>query len=256
MSLAKQIRVFILLFILLTVAVGTWQTRARTTSWKRALNVVVFPINADGKLQTAEYIRTLGDDSFEDIRVFMRDEARQYGISLINPVDVYIGPEVDAIPPPPPVGGSVPRVMLWSLQLRYWAWRHGEHPILKPDVRIYALYHHPSTAQRLTHSVGLQKGLIGVANLFATRRMNTDNNIVITHEVLHTLGASDKYDLASNQPIFPVGYAEPQRSPLYPQEFAEIMGARIPISQSRSVAPQALDMVLVGPQTALEIGWQ
>lgn len=254
--MAKKIRVAVLLFILLTVAVGTWQARARTTSWKRALDVVVFPINADGTPQTAGYIGTLGDDSFDDIKRFMRDEAQQYGISLINPVDVYIGPEVEAIPPPPPLGGAVPAVMLWSLQLRYWAWRHGEHPILKPDVRIYALYHHPSTAQRLGHSVGLQKGLIGVANLFAIDRMTTDNNIVITHELLHTLGASDKYDYASNQPIYPVGYAEPELWPLYPQEFAEIMGGRIPLSESTSAAAQGLDMVLVGPQTADEIGWR
>jgi hypothetical protein len=256
MTLAKQIRVTILLFVLLTVAVGTWQSRARTTSWKRALNVVVFPINADGMPQTEAYIRTLRDDDFDDIKRFMRNEARQYGINLINPVDVYIGPEIDAIPPLPPVSGSIPVIMLWSLELRYWAWRHGKHPILKPDIRIYALYHHPSTAQQLEHSVGLQKGLIGIANLFAIKRMTSDNNIVITHELLHTLGASDKYDPVSNQPVYPVGYAEPELSPLYPQEFAEIMGGRIPVSQNSSVAPKALDTVLVGPQTADEIGWR
>ena len=254
--MAKKVRIFLLLFVLLTVAVGSCQTRFRMASWKRALNVVVFPINADGAPQTTAYISALGDESFEDIREFMRDEAQQYGINLINPVDVYIGPEVGEVPPPPPVGGSIPSVMLWSLQLRYWAWRHGEHPILKPDIRIYALYHHPSTAQRLAHSVGLQKGLIGVANLFAINQMTTDNNVVITHELLHTLGATDKYEPVSNQPIFPVGYAEPELSPLYPQEFAEIMGGRIPISPDRSIAPKALDMVLVGPQTAFEIGWR
>ena len=86
--------------------------------------------------------------------------------------------------------------------------------------------------------------------------MTTDNNVVITHEFLHTLGASDKYEPQSNQPIFPVGYAEPQLSPVYPQQFAEIMGGRIPISPNRSIAPKALDMVLVGPQTAVEIGWR
>ena len=253
--MAKKVRIFLLLFVLLTVAVGSCQTRFRMTSWKRALNVVVFPINADGAPQTTAYISALGDESFEDIRRFMRDEAQQYGINLINPVDVYIGPEVGEVPPLPPVGGSIPSVMLWSLHLRYWAWRHGEHPILKPDIRIYALYHHPSTAQRLAHSVGLQKGLIGVANLFAVSKMTTDNNVVITHELLHTLGASDKYEPATNQPNYPVGYAEPERSPLYPQQFAEIMGGRIPVSPHSSNAPKALDMVLVGPQTALEIGW-
>jgi len=254
--MAKKIRIGILLFILLTVAVGSWQARVRTTSWNRALDVVVFPVNADGTAQTAEYIRRLGDEAFEPIRTFMRDEAREYGIALLNPVDVYIGPEVDAIPPAPPVGGSVPMVMLWSLKMRFWAWRHGEHPILRPDVRIYALLYHPSTTQRLDHSVGLQKGQIGVAKLFAVPHMTAENNIIIAHELLHTLGATDKYDLGSNQPLYPSGYAEPESSPLYPQEFAEIMGGRIPLADNHSIAPQTLDLVLVGPDTAREIGWR
>ena len=254
--MAKKIRIAVLLFVLLSVAAGTWQARLRTTSWKRALNVVVFPINADGKAQTDAYIRNLGDESFEPIRTFMREEARHYGVALLNPVDVYIGPEVNALPPSPPVGGSVPSVMLWSLRMRFWAWQHGEHPILKPDVRIYALLYHPSTTQRLEHSVGLQKGLVGVAKLFAAPHMTAENNIIITHELLHTLGATDKYDFATNQPVYPVGYADPELSPLYPQDFAEIMGGRIPLSEQQSAAPAALEAVLVGPATAVEIGWR
>jgi hypothetical protein len=254
--MAKKIRIALLFFVLLTVAVGSWQARVRTTSWQRALNVVVFPINADGKGETAAYIRSLSDESFEPIRTFMRDEAQHYGVSLLNPVDVYVGPEVHAQPPSAPVGGSVPRVVLWSLHMRYWAWRHGDHPVLEPDVKIYALLFHPSTTQRLTHSVGLQKGLIGIAQLFAVSHMTAENDIIITHELLHTLGATDKYNLANNQPLYPAGYAQPEVTPLYPQEFAEIMGGRIPVSAEKSVAPQTLEQVLVGPETAHEIGWQ
>jgi len=254
--MAKTIRVTLLLFVLLTVAVGTWQARVRTTSWQRALNVVVFPINADGKNETDAYIRSLNDETFEPIRAFMRNEAQHYGVSLLNPVDVYIGPEVDAVPPSAPVGGSVPEVMLWSLQMRFWAWRNGEHPILEPDVKIYALMFHPSTTKQLGHSIGLQKGLVGIAKLFAVPHMTAENNIIITHELLHTLGATDKYDFANNQPLYPAGYAEPEITPLYPQQFAEIMGGRIPISADKSVAPQMLDAVLVGPETAGEIGWK
>lgn len=254
--MAKKFRVALLLFVLLTVAIGSWQARVRTTSWERALNVVIFPINADGKNETETYIRSLSDETFEPIRTFMRTEAQHYGVALLNPVDVYLGPQVYAVPPSAPVGGSVPRVMLWSLHMRYWAWRHGKHPVLEPDVKIYALLFHPSTTRQLTHSVGLQKGLIGIAKLFAVPQMTAENDIIITHELLHTLGATDKYDFASNQPLFPAGYAEPAVTPLYPQEFAEIMGGRIPVSADRSVAPETLEQVLVGPETAQEIGWR
>ena len=56
------------------------------------------------------------------------------------------------------------------------------------------MYHDPSTLQTVPDSHGMQKGLIGVVHAFAQRPMAGTNNIVITHELLHTLGATDKYD--------------------------------------------------------------
>ena len=95
----------------------------------------------------------------------------------------------------------------------------------------------------LPHSVGLRKLLLGVAHVFANRRQQPVNNVVIAHELMHTLGATDKYDPANNLPIFPQGFAEPDREPLYPQRFAEIMGGRIPISAAtrRDSAGSAID---------------
>jgi hypothetical protein len=77
----------------------------------------------------------------------------------------------------------------------------------------------------------------------------------MAHEVLHTLGATDKYDPATNLPIFPIGYAEPGRAPLYPQDKAELMGGRVPQSPRDAEIPQDLNRVVIGPATALEIGW-
>jgi hypothetical protein len=81
------------------------------------------------------------------------------------------------------------------------------------------------------------------------------NNIVIAHEFLHTVGASDKYDLRSGAPLFPIGFAERDRTPLYPQEQAEIMAGRRPLSAHEWEMPRSLRQVLVGPETALEIRW-
>jgi len=77
--------------------------------------------------------------------------------------------------------------------------------------------------------------------------------VVIAHEFLHTLGATDKYDRASAQPLAPDGLAEPDRSPLYPQKKAEIMGGRIPRTEDDAVVPQSLKYVVIGPLTAQEI---
>jgi len=40
--------------------------------------------------------------------------------------------------------------------------------------------------------------------------------VVIAHELLHTVGATDKYDPATNESSLPEGYAEPDKIPLFP----------------------------------------
>jgi hypothetical protein len=77
----------------------------------------------------------------------------------------------------------------------------------------------------------------------------------MAHELLHALGATDKYDLQDDQPIAPDGFAEPERQPLYPQSFAELMGGRIPVSRTEATTPESLQQVLIGAKTASEIGW-
>jgi hypothetical protein len=85
--------------------------------------------------------------------------------------------------------------------------------------------------------------------------MTGSNNIVITHEMLHTLGATDKYDPSSGAPLFPNGFADPTRNPLYPQEKAEIMAGRRALSTQDAQMPANLGAVVVGPATAAEIRW-
>ena len=75
-------------------------------------------------------------------------------------------------------------------------------------------------------------------------------------ELLHTLGATDKYDPQTLQPIHPDGYAEPNRQPRHPQALAEIMAGRIPVAEGRAEEPDSLADTLIGPQTAIEIGLQ
>ena len=77
----------------------------------------------------------------------------------------------------------------------------------------------------------------------------------MAHEMLHTLGATDKYDPVNDAPRFPDGYGNPGQLPLYPQMFAELMAGRRMLSPNRWEQPDSLDQVVVGPATALEIRW-
>ena len=101
----------------------------------------------------------------------------------------------------------------------------------------------------------MRKGRYGSVKAYTLASMKAENLIVFTHELLHVLGATDKYILSSGEPIYPQGYAEPNKRPLFPQQRAEIMGVRIAINSFSSVMPASLDQCKIGRQTAEEIGF-
>ncbi len=251
----RTIRITILLLILFFVGMNTWLTQLRSTDWDESLWVVVYPVNGDNSPVTQKYIGTLSRDTFRSIESFLDDEANRYGMAISDPVTVRLAEQVADRPPLPPVNGSTLSVMLWSLKLRYWAFRNDNFDGPKPDVQMFVVYHDPDTHNTLRHSLGIQKGMIGVVNAYAGRSLAQRNNVVIAHEFLHTLGASDKYDRANNQPIYPDGYAEPDRTPLHPQRKAEIMAGRIPLSDHQAVMPKSFAASSIGAKTAHEIRW-
>jgi hypothetical protein len=250
----KAIRVAILLFILAFVALGTWLAQARSTDWNNSLWVKVYPINADGSDVADRYIASLTVEDFTGIEKFVARETERYGRSVERPLRMELGQPVKSQPPVIDPGAGVFSIMTWSLKLRWWASRTaGDQDRISPDVRIFVRYHDPEDAYILENSVGLQKGMVGVVNARASRRHAGANNVVIAHEFMHTLGASDKYDIASGLPLAPDGLAEPDRQPLYPQRRAEIMGGRIALAENDAVVPKSLQYVVIGPATASEI---
>ena len=250
----KAIRITILLLVLFFVSVSTWLTQSRSTDWNNSLWLKIYPINGDRNDEVERYIANLALEDFESIETFVAREIRKYGRNLDRPVRVELGQPITAQPPVLGEAPSLPGIMLWSLKMRWWArkvTRDQDDPA--PDVRIFARYYSPREGVMLENSVGMQKGMVGVVNAFADRHQTQSNNVIIAHELLHTLGATDKYEPASGQPVFPAGYAEPERAPLFPQRYAEIMGGRIARSQDDAMMPMSLRYVVIGPETAKEI---
>jgi hypothetical protein len=250
----RAIRIGILLFALLVVSVSSWLTQSRSTDWNNTLWAKVYPINADGSAESTSYIGNLKESDFSSVEKFLAREVRKYGHDLDRPLHVELGREIRAQPPAIGDHQSVPKIMLWSIKMRWWAHKvTADQDDPAPDVRIFVRYHSPRTSFDLENSVGLQKGMVGIVNAFADRRHSETNNVIIAHEFLHTLGATDKYDPASGIPEYPDGYAEPDREPLYPQRYAEIMGGRIAESELSANIPRGLKYVIVGTKTATEI---
>jgi hypothetical protein len=251
----KSLRIFILLFIFAFVALGAWRAKTQSVEWKHTLPVNIYLINGDGSAIAVEYLRSLTEGDFKPIAAFMHDEAARYGHTENASIEIRLGGMIDTQPPAPPLNGNVLEVIAWSLKMRWWVYRNTDTVGPGPQGKIFVLYFDPAQNNRLAHSTGLQKGLIGRVNVFASRDMAKQNNVVITHEFLHTLGATDKYDPATNQPLYPDGYANPDLKPLLPQRYAEIMAGRTPMSQTEAETPASLDDALIGSKTAREINW-
>ncbi len=248
----KFIRVTILLFILLGVVIGYFND-AKQTQWNEPLWVTIYPINGDSSTITQTYIDALDSQDFKIIGLFIDEEAKYWKLTLTNPIVLNVSSQIDQLPPIQSSNTPLSNI-IYSLHLRFWAWKNANTD-LPEDIRIFVQFFNPDDYTALSHSIGIRKGKLGLVNAFASKRQHNQNLFIIAHELLHTLGAKDKYDVNNNQPNFPEGFANPLQKPLYPQSFAEIMGGRIPVSDTNSVTPKNLNKVVVGKMTAEEIGW-
>ena len=252
----RKLRIAILLFILTVAVYSNWYDQLSTTDWDETLTVGIYPIDETDDRATHDYVARLDTAEVVDVETFLNEEAAEYGIGIDRPVSVRMFRVVAEQPPERDPESGILGNMWWSLKMRAYARRAalstGQD---MPQIRIFVRYHNPEFTQQVPHSVGLQKGLVGVVHAFADRRLRGRNNVVIAHEILHTLGATDKYHPVTLAPLFPIGYAEPLRNPRLPQAFAEIMAGRIPTAPGEFVMPGSLDQVLVGDATAAEIRW-
>jgi hypothetical protein len=252
----RKLRILVLLYILAFAAIGNYLATARSTDWNDPLWVDVYPVNADGSARTQAYIDGLADGDFAEIERYFSREARRFGVAIDTPFRVVLAPQVTEPVPTLPESAGMLDTVVWSMKMRWFAIRtRRANGRPAPDIQLFALYHDAVATDVLDRSTALQHGLIAVTKVFASRDAARANQVVMAHELLHTLGATDKYAPASNLPAFPYGYADPSASPLLPQTRAELMAGRIPISQNSAAIPATLDQTLIGPLTATEIRW-
>jgi hypothetical protein len=252
----RNLRILVLLVLLGTVAMYVKDQKLVTQGWYQTLDIVIYPINPTNSPIAQRYIDSLSDKNFSSIDQFIQRESKKYDIVSSTPTKTRLGETLTVIPPEPPKPGGGPfQAIIWSLKLRWWMWQNAPEEINdKYLVRMFVLYHDPSLKNQLKHSVGLQKGLVGIVNAYGVKSQSRQNNIVIAHEFLHTVGASDKYDVLGN-PIAPYGLGNPNQSPLYPQRKAEIMAGTRALSAGTSEMPNGFKRMVIGKKTAQEIGW-
>lgn len=256
MSAFKLMRVVLLLSVLLGIVASTWITEKRMASWDRPILVTVHPIAADEEPETLRFARSIDTDSFREVNRFFGAQSRPYGFEVTPAFRFQVAPISRDLPPAIPEQFDFAAIGWWSLRMRWWSWTRGARDgLIQPDIQMFMMFHSAGEDTEMGISVGMRKGRYGIVKAYASESAHSLNLVVFTHELMHVLGATDKYVLSTGEPVFPHGFADPGQQPLFPQQRAEIMGGRIPLSAFSSVMPPSLEQCKIGRSTAEEIGF-
>lgn len=243
--------------LLVALAVLIWFLRIGhdpVPDWDRTLRVAVFPCNVDGSAAVEAHIAGFGQSDLDRISDYFTSQAERHRPALQRPFELVLGPPIANSPPMPDAASGPLGRLGWAIAIRVWRLRFDDQG-LAADIIAVACFNPVTEVPPSLHSIGIAELGLAVANLPAAESHRGYARVLLAHEILHTVGADDLYDPVTGLPVFPAGYAEPNREPRYPQEKAELMAGRIPLQPGRAVQAMALDDTRIGPRTAREIGW-
>ena len=255
-----RIRLSVLLVALVGVLLYAWselRRRALRTDWSRPLRVaVVWVPAAPMEAGLRESLRARLPALEEQLAAEMAPHRPG-----LTPFSFVLGDAGDRGPGPPPQLGledDLWQELRFTWDLSAWAAACDDAAGLDAslfDARIY-LVARPGDGQGLLmiEGIGQQGGDLGVVTLDLEASMIDPALFVVTHELFHILGASDKY-APDGSIIVPDGLGDPDQVPKYPQRGAEVMARHRAVGPGRSVPPESLAELRVGTATAREIRW-
>ena len=272
--LLRRIRLGTLLVCLLASAIWgfeMWRADHRVFAWTKPVNVLVLAlVDPETRLGSDELQelfhgflsspRSL-DGNLAGVAKWLEDERAVLSAGEGRVVDFSCaGPfTMTAAPPlPPPAEASF--LERWSTTRSFLG--YFEDVAEKLDVArdgydvtifVYFFAEERASIYGKQHSMASRRDGFGVVFAPLGRKHLPYSAALLAHELLHTFGATDKYEGAKC--IYPDGFAEPDLAPLYPQRWSEIMALGIPIEPGRERRVTALSDCKVGRKTAAEIGW-
>lgn len=255
-----RIRVTILLIVLggvLAYAYVDRRQREARRSWERTLRVAVIlveqaPLEPGASSALAARIDPLEDQLEAEMRRYLPKGPKPFEVALLGPIT-----STDA-PPSPPDDAELVEVAKYQWALRQWVSgidEAGKLPTRGFDSRVYLVARPPTDAQRKqVEGTSEAGGRVGVVSVELDATMAELALFVATHELFHTLGATERY-APDGSVLIPDGLGDPRQEPLYPQRRAEVMARHRALSPTQSKPPTRLDELAVGAVTAREIGW-
>ncbi|MGE5664145.1 MAG: hypothetical protein ACM31I_07450 [Deltaproteobacteria bacterium] len=238
---------------------GVYRIRAARVKWDRPVEVAVVLLSAT-EIDALRFARMedglseLGDRLSAEFARYRGGSGTPFSFRLVGPV-----PFDGALSLTPESPGAIDRAMH---AYRLWRTLRGVHAAARfdpepYDARIYLLLE-PATVPEGTRTFAEGSGAAGGEVGLVRAAASSDDAVLaltaVAHELLHCLGATDKYDSAGHA-LAPDGLAEPDLSPQYPQRYAEWMVGEVPTGPGQGRIPSSLAEIRVGPATAREIGW-
>ena len=254
-----RVRLAVLLGLLAATLIWAWhdvRSRRARTEWQRPLEVAVAFVQwGSVDAATIDALRA----RFPALESRLSDEYHRHGGELPRPIRFTLfGPVT--VDRPPPADPDATLLSLAHHAYEQWRWTHAvdvgsDLPTRGFDSRIYLLLRAPRDQSRSwVEGSSELGGRVGVARIELTASTVDLALFVVTHELFHTLGASDKYD-SNGRALLPEGLVEPDRQPLYPQRYAEVMTRNLVLAAGTERPPDSLAELGVGALTAREIGW-
>ncbi len=271
----RRIRQSILFILLLSVALwglAQWRADHFVFAWDRPVNVLVVAVS-DPRADPLEDVlrgflsRFLStglafETNLSGIEKWFQAEYARQTLRSSQPIKCTArGPVRAERAPPLPPPADAPFLERWKGTREFLGYFEEmgkrEHLVLEGyDAVIFVYFYSDEEEARYAgqHSVASRRSRMGVVFSPVGPRHFARCATLLAHELCHTLGATDKYD--GDQSVFPDGFAEPEKSPRYPQSRAEIMALGIPVSASHEVRVGSLLECVVGRKTAEEMGWE
>jgi hypothetical protein len=255
-STAFRVRVAVLLAVLALVvvyAVHDVLSRRARNDWRRTLSVAFVVVTEPGvDAGAVEALRR----RVPDLAARLAREFARYRPNAPRPFAFTLyGPAPLGEPLPVAADGFAGAVRYAYALHRFTSDIDGRAnvPTRGFDARLYLVLRAPSE-RAVVEGMSEHGGRVGIARA----ELDTDSVdialFVAAHELFHTLGALDHYG-PDGRVLVPDGLAEPDRSPPFPQAFAEIMARNRPVSATEEERPESLAELAVGPSTAREVGW-
>ena len=253
----------VLFLILITVMTNMAYTLHHARQWETTKSVVVIPFPADADdLETKRYIDKLDGAYFKPVVDFFDRETRRYGLANHRPYRFRWQRVARASPPMLRNDAGMAATVWYSWSMRVYTWYIRVTQHIADHVIVYAMFRqtrkHTADSTGLVEeyaSKSLDKFSVCFINLSTDRGLQVKDRFVLAHELLHLSGATDKYDVATGEPSFPQGYADPEKQPLYPQTTGLLMAMAIPFSPEYSALPKTMQEISIGALTAKEINW-